>query len=76
MANRFDFEQSLLGYFRVEEDVKAVYRFLLDKSDLAGDDLDKVANMLLGISELYSVKSDALFDMFEELVYASSVEKK
>jgi hypothetical protein len=76
MANRFDFEQSLLGYFRVEDDVKDVLTFLLDKSDLKGNDLDKVANMLLGITELYSVKSDALFDMFEELVGVGDLGKK
>ena len=70
MADRFDFEQKLLQYFRVEDDVMDIYRFLLDKSDLQGKDMDKIANMLLGVAELYAVKSDALFDMFEDLVAA------
>lgn len=76
MADRFDFEQALLQYFHVEQDVRDVYEFLLDKSDLSGKDVDKVANMLLGIAELYAVKSDKLFDQFEDLVGSGDLDRK
>ncbi len=62
MSSRFDFEQLLLECWHVTNDVEHVYDFVMESDDL---DQDKIANLLLGISSIYELKFQKLFDMFD-----------
>ena len=65
--DRFDFEQLILECWRVTDDIQTVNEYLLD-APLEENRQDKIANMLLGIEALYSVKFDKLFRQFEQLI--------
>ena len=67
-VNRFDFEQQIMECWNVTSDLKVVTEYLLDAPLEAGRE-DKIANMLMGMEQLYQVKFDKLFKQFEELVH-------
>lgn len=67
-VNRFDFEQQIMECWNVTSDIKIVTEYLLDAPLEAGRE-DKIANMLMGMEQLYQVKFDKLFKQFEELVH-------
>lgn len=61
MSDRFDYEQQIMDCWNVVEDVKTVYETVMDTDA----DTDTIANALLGISTLYGMKFNKLFEMFE-----------
>ena len=63
-ANRFDLEQSIMKCWNVTEDIDLAYRSIMDK-DMSTDD---VANLLLGIKTIYSLRFDELFCQFEKMI--------
>ncbi len=66
MKNRFDLEQEILECWNVTTDISDVYEYVMngDGDELSTDERDKVANILLGISQLYELKFDKLFNTF------------
>lgn len=70
---RFDFEQQIMSCWAVTDDIDTVYEYVMDDPDFAGMDpvhADKIANLLLGMSAMYSVKFDKMFKTFQELTRA------
>ena len=63
MKHIFDLEQQILSSWNIVEDVKLVCENILEKEMTK----DQIANVLLGISELYSMKFQKTFDTFENL---------
>lgn len=61
---RFDFEQEIMNCWSIVDDLKIVRHALLE-GDASTDSID---NMLLGLTELYQVKFDIMFQTFESLV--------
>lgn len=59
--NRFLHEQQLLECWTVTSDIETVMKAVLEK-DLPQDHL---ANILLGMKELYNLKFEALWESFE-----------
>jgi hypothetical protein len=68
MKNRFDLEQEIMECWNVTTDINDVYEYVMngDGSELSTDERDRVANILLGISQLYELKFNKLFNTFEE----------
>ena len=65
-TNRFDFEQQIMKCWNTADDVELIYKMVCDQG-LSGDDL---ANALLGLSTLHTLRSQELFSMFEDMVGA------
>lgn len=61
---RFDLEQEIMNCWSIVDDLKIVRHALLE--DAAST--DSIDNMLLGLTELYQVKFDIMFQTFESLV--------
>jgi hypothetical protein len=64
---RFDLEQEILECWKITDDMNDVYEYVINTSK-GIDDADKVANILLGMSQLYDLKFQKLFNTFEELI--------
>ena len=59
---QFDLEQGILNCWNICEDMKVIAENILEAKTV---DRDKVANMLLGIAELYQLKFEKTFSDFE-----------
>ena len=66
MSDRFDFEQQIIKCWGVTDDIKEVSEHFLNYHD-ANFTKDKVANTLNGLVELYDMKFNKLWDLFEEV---------
>lgn len=64
MGSRFDLEQQILDCWGITDDLDMLFTAIMDQ-DL---ERDKVANILLGLKELYHLKFERTFNTFEELV--------
>ena len=64
--DRFDFEQQIQKCWMVTDDIKEVSQHFLEYHD-ANFTKDKVANTLTGLAELYDIKFNKLWDLFEEV---------
>jgi hypothetical protein len=70
MKNRFDLEQEIMECWNVTSDIDDVYDYVMNGNgnELSADERDRVANILLGVSQLYELKFNKLFNTFEECV--------
>jgi hypothetical protein len=68
MKNRFDLEQEIMECWNVTTDINDVYEYVMngDGGQLFTNERDKVANILLGISQLYELKFNKMFNTFTE----------
>ena len=64
MKNRFDFEQEIMGVWNIIEELKVLHEGVLER-DLTND---QISNILSGMTELYQMKFEILFETFEQLV--------
>ena len=63
MSDRFDFEQQIQKCWIVTDDVAEVAEGILEH-DL---DKDQIVNALMGIKQLYELKFNKLWDLFEDV---------
>ena len=67
MKTRFDLEQEIMECWKITYDLQDIYRYVMEgDSELSTVQRDKVANMLLVLSELYELKFNKTFRTFEE----------
>lgn len=67
MKTRFDLEQEIMECWNITSDLEDIYRYVMEgDSEMNTVQRDKVANMLLGLSELYELKFNKTFRTFEE----------
>jgi hypothetical protein len=59
---QFDLEQGILNCWNICEDMKVIAENILEAKTV---DRDKVANMLLGMADLYQLKFEKTFSDFE-----------
>ena len=64
MSDRFDLEQQIMACWNVTSDIDTLCEGVLE-SDMT---TDQIANILLGIKQLYELKFDKMFRTFEELI--------
>lgn len=65
MKTRFDLEQEILNCWHVVDDLKLLTEAVLEREVPLTQ--DQLANILLGMEELYSLKFTKAFETFEEL---------
>jgi hypothetical protein len=73
--DRFDLEQEIMNCWNVTNDIDSVAKFV-GEIHLDPKDQDAILNMLLGMKQLYDVKFQTLFEVFEELVHAGALDIK
>lgn len=64
MNDKFDLEQHIMKCWNITDDIDVLLKAVCDDEI----DTDKIANILLGMKQLYEFKFNALFDSFEDLV--------
>jgi hypothetical protein len=68
MTNRFDLEQQIMDCWHIVDDLKILTEYVLDSDDAGVDKKDKVANVLIGLEQLYAIKFDKMFRTFEQMI--------
>ena len=63
MTDRFDLEQQIMACWNVTSDIDTLCEGVIE-SDMT---TDQIANILLGMKQLYELKFNKLFNTFEEL---------
>lgn len=65
MSDRFDLEQEMLSCWNITDEIK-----LLNENVLENDSLtkDQISNYLLGLSTIYEMKFQKMFNHFEVMV--------
>ena len=66
MADRFDFEQQIQKCWMVTDDIRDISEFILEYPS-ADFTKDRACNALNGLADLYEVKFNKLWDLFEEV---------
>ena len=64
MIDRFDLEQQIMACWNVTSDIETLFEGVVE-SDMT---TDQIANILLGMKQLYELKFDKLFNTFEQLM--------
>lgn len=64
MSNRFDLEEDIMSAWGIIEDLKTLSTGVMER-DL---DQDKIANILIGLEQLYELKFEKLWDTFEAMI--------
>ncbi len=64
MSDRFDLEQQIMACWNVTSDIETLFEGVVE-SDMT---TDQIANILLGMKQLYELKFDKLFNTFEQLM--------
>lgn len=62
--DRFDFEQRLLDCWNITSDLKTLSEGVLERNMTK----DEIANIVIGLEQLYNLKFDMLFHKFEEMI--------
>jgi hypothetical protein len=73
--DRFDLEQEIMNCWHVTNDIDSVAKFV-GEVELDPKDQDAILNMLLGMKQLYEVKFQTMFEVFEALVHAGELNAK
>lgn len=68
----YELEQQILSCWNVVDDVDRLYRYVMEH-DMSRDD---IANVLLGIKAIYSLKFDETFATFEAAIKEVFEERK
>jgi hypothetical protein len=69
MKNRFDLEQEIMECWNITSDINDVFEYVMNgDGKLTPADRDRVANILLGMSQLYELKFNKLFNTFSDCV--------
>lgn len=67
MVNDFDFEQQIMDCWGIVEDLKTLTQGTLEMNLSK----DTIANITLGMADLYQLKFNLLFDTYERLISES-----
>lgn len=73
MPDRFDLEEKIMNCWNVVNDIESLTENIGNGQEFAGLDpkhQDRILNVLVGLSELYAMKFDSMFQCFEELVHS------
>ena len=60
--DRFDLEQGIMDCWKVTDDIKLLY------DNLENMDEDRRMNYMLGLMEMYGLKFEKLWNVFEQLI--------
>lgn len=69
--DRFDLEEDIMKCWNVTEDIDMIMERIVDSPAFEGmpaELSDKMANLLIGLKELYNLRFERLWDTFESMV--------
>jgi len=69
MKNRFDLESDIMNCWTVVDDIDLLMQTIMDSPKFSGiepETCDRIANGLMGIKELYTMRFEKLWDTFEK----------
>lgn len=68
MKTRFDLEQNIMECWNITSDLQDLYDYVVEgeEENMTTVERDKVANLLLGLSEMYELKFEKTFRTFKE----------
>ena len=69
MKDRFDLEHDIMNCWSVVDDVDLLMETIMDNPKFNGippETCDRIANGLMGIKELYTMRFEKLWDTFRE----------
>lgn len=69
MLTRFDLEEQIMECWNVVKDIETLYSI----EDIRDLDHDERMNILIGLSSLYQIKFERLFNTFEQLIQKGKV---
>jgi transcription initiation factor IIE alpha subunit len=64
--DRFDLEQAIMNCWLITDDLQLVIEAIVDKKYEMTD--DEIANLLIGLKQLYQVKFERTLDTFGEVM--------
>ena len=65
MTDRFDLEQQIMKCWSITEEVQLLNEQVLENDTLTKD---QISNYLLGLTTIYDMKFEKLFDQFSQMV--------
>lgn len=65
MTDRFDLEQQILKCWNITEEIQLLNENVLERDEMTKDE---ISNFLLGLSTIYDMKFDKLFNQFSDMV--------
>jgi len=65
MSDRFDLEQQILKCWNITEEVQLLNEQVLENDTLTKD---QISNYLLGLSTIYDMKFEKMFEQFSDMV--------
>jgi len=71
MKDRFDLEQHIMECWNVTSDINMLLESVTDSprfADMQPEHADRIANMLLGVKELYEMRFERLWYTFEDCI--------
>ena len=68
MNSILDLEQRILALGTISDDIRAIYEYISEESDMSAEENDKLSTLLLGIEHLYNIKFNQAFEVFEGVV--------
>jgi len=63
VGNRFELEQQIMDCWHIVDDLKVLSEATIENDDMT---MDKVSNITIGLEQLYQLKFEKLFELFEE----------
>ena len=69
MLTRFDLEEQIMECWNVVKDIETLYSI----EDIRDLEYDERMNILIGLSSLYQIKFERLFNTFEQLIQKGKV---
>ena len=66
MSVRFDLEQQIMDCWHVVDDIHVLVNNVYDHNPPLTE--DQIGNILLGMEQLYQLKFEKLFELFEEYI--------
>jgi hypothetical protein len=65
MTDRFDLEQQIMKCWNIVEEIQLLNENVLERDEMTKDE---ISNFLLGLSTIYDLKFNKLFDQFGTMV--------
>ena len=67
MSDRFDFEQQIQKCWIVTDDLEELSEAIMEGKYVKYQDKDEICNALNGLSSMYNLKFNKLWDLFEDV---------
>ncbi len=70
MTDRFDLEQQIMKCWNIVEEIQLLNENVLERDEMSKDE---ISNFLLGLSTIYDMKFNKLFDQFGTMVQEKKI---